>query len=226
MKSKISTIFFLSILLFSCGKKNNASNEVAPLPYYTNPVGPVPNSQSLDTNVLRNIFSTASFDTGVAAGDYYDEVDVSGFSVNYSFNLFGKIFSSSAYTPVRYNVSNVDINYVDLSNGKTIDRNLVLDKVFSDNKTNYILKTRRGCAFTQESGVIPAVVIEKYLDNGNSGWWGQAGGQYLVERVVISTVLPLYLNPIMIETNYRTKYIRRFQSNSRVVNITKIGNCI
>ena len=93
-----------------------------------------------------------------------------------------------------------------------------MDAIFSEDKTNYTLYAKRGCIRTAEEGIKEATVIEKYLEYGG-GMWSQP--QYILqERVVVSTSLPLYLNPVSIEKSYQTSYIRRYKVGSRTSSLT------
>lgn len=222
------SLIFVALFLVSCGKNDNNST-VPIIPPYGNPIYSNPVGTPLEINGLRTLFETANLDSGVVAGDYFDKVEASNWGLNLNVSFFGRNFSTSTSTPVRYTVSSVSASMVEVTKGNSntlqdpIDRPYLLDLIFSENQTNYTLVARRGCIQTLEEGSKPATVIEKIREIG--------GGLYLqpnyipIERVVVSSAVPLYLNPVSIETGYRTKYIRRYKSGSRVINITQVGNC-
>lgn len=228
-KTLTSTLVFLALLFSGCGK-NNANNTTTPAipPINTNPINTNPIGSSLDINSLRTVFENNSLATGVAIGDYYDEVSTSVWGFNFSISFFGKNFGTSSFSPDRFKVTTVDTNFIDLdeegeSRSRTIDRSGLVDRIFSDDRSDYIPVAKRGCVFTQESGMIPATVIEKYKEMG--GGWYSPKYKVLVERVVVAPSLPLYLNPLSVETEYRTTFVKRFKVGSRVTNIVMVGNC-
>lgn len=222
------SLLFIGLLLSGCGKNDN-SNTSSPVPQYTNPINSNPNGTPLDINALRSIFESSSLSANVQVGDYYDVVDASYWGLSFNLIFFGRNLGSSTSTPVRYKVTGIDTNYIDVekqnssSQLSTIERSMLIDKIFSENKTNYTIYARQGCIRTAEEGIKQATVVEKYLEMGG-GLWSQP--QYILqERVVVSTAVPLYLNPVSIETGYKTSYIRRYKRGSAIINILKVGNC-
>lgn len=231
MNKKLSAVLILfAVVISGCGK-NNSNNTTTPSippvngnPIYSNPVG-----STLDMETLRKTFEEVSLAQGVTVGDYYDEVTTSLWGFNYSINLFGQdIASNSSFKPKRYKVVSADANFVDLeeegksSNRPIIDRSKLIDRVFSDNRTDYRIIPSRGCIFTSEYGVIQATVLTK--EKEYMGWYGSRYWAK-VERVVVAPSIPLFLNPISVETQTRSTFIRRFKVGSKVTNIVRVGPC-
>jgi hypothetical protein len=225
------SLLFISLFIASCGKNDN-TNTTPPVPQppvNTNPINNTPSGTPLDINALRSVFDSSSLSSNVQVGDYYDQVKNSSWGLSFSLIFFGRHLGSSSSTPDRFKVTSIDPNYVDVEKDGgtsqliTIDRTKLMDSIFSENRTDYALFARRGCIRTAEEGIKEATVVEKYVEFGG-GMWSQP--QYILqERVVVSTAVPLYLNPISIEKGYQTSYIRRYKTGSRIINIVTVGNC-
>ena len=223
------SVLLIALFIAGCGKNDN-NNASTPLPpANTNPINNFPNGTPLDINALRNVFDSASLSNNVHVGDYYDQVKNSSWGLSFSLIFFGRYFGSSTSTPDRFKVNNIDTNFIDVEKVSgtsqliTIDRTKLVNDIFSEDRTDYALFAKRGCIRTLEEGIKEATVVEKYIEYGG-GMWSQP--QYILqERVVVSTAVPLYLNPVSIEKGYQTSYIKRYKTGSKIINVVKVGNC-
>jgi hypothetical protein len=227
------SLLLLGLFIAGCGKNDN-TNTTTPVvpPVVTNPINTNPGVTPININQLRNLFATQPLNSNVRVGDYFDKVEVSGwFNISFSFILFGQRFGENN-APTRYAVSNVTANVIDVSeDGQTaepIDRVYLQNLIFSDDQTDIYTVARRGCVhYDDGSGrvkVLQAAIIDKFWNSGFGGGFGQQG--QLVESVVITTQLPLYMNPISVQSTINpTRYVRRYKQGAAVINIVGAGPC-
>lgn len=124
-------------------------------------------------------------------------------------------------------------NTVDVTNdgssAETIDRAYLMNSIFSEDQTDITTQVRPGCVYVDSGNangqytVIRAAIIDKYWSSGYGGY-GQQG--QLVESVVVATGLPLYVNPISVQSSINpTRYVKRYKVANAVVNIVGAGPC-
>lgn len=232
MKNVFTPSLALLFLLFvGCGKNDN-NNTTTPVPVPVNNPVNTPIGTPNNINALRSLFSTSPLNLDVNVGDFFDKVETSGlFNINFNIFLFGQRFGAGN-TPERALVSSVSNNMIDVtiddsSTAEVIDRTSLLNAIFSDDRNDIFAQSYRGCIQINNGNnqaiSLEAAIIDKYLEIPGIGF----NSQYtLVERVVVSTAVPLYLNPISVQSSINpTRYVKRFKRGVEDIRILGAGPC-